>query len=329
MHRKTVLFFLALLVLAIASICIWDHFRYLRCTLADHKPFVVYTPHWFANVSECIERTNISAIEKDLDLVKSLGFCGIKLFCIEGIEWSGPGIKEVLDACEKKGLNVTLPFRIWRPYQFPENATAIEEFTRFLEMVIPKVRNSTALVAYIIHYPINFTDKAAYAEKWFSNETYKNKLEEITNQTHFLDPAHPIWMALEFEPHLNPPLDLEHVEAYGVEPYSWYTPDKYDPDKVRLFLAYFEEKNMQVFIDEYGVQTNNPELIVGHAPSETIKAEKIRDFILDVCNKGYVWAYFSLFDTSQADWGLAYDNGTLKESGRIVQDLLTSMRKSP
>ncbi|MFB0503331.1 MAG: hypothetical protein ACETWE_05820 [Candidatus Bathyarchaeia archaeon] len=329
MHRKTVLLFLALLVLAIASICIWDHFRYLRCTLADHKPFVVYTPHWFANVSECVKRTNISAIEKDLDLVKSLGFDGIKLFCIEGIEWSGPGIQKVLDACEKKGLNVTLPFRIWRPYQFPENETAIDEFTSFLKTVIPKVRDSTALVAYIIHYPINFTDKAAYAEKWFSNEIYKAKLEEIINQTHFLDPAHPIWMALEFDPHFNPPLDVEHVEAYGVEPYSWYTPEKYDPDRVRLFLGYFEEMNMQVFIDEYGVQTNNPELIVGHAPSETIKAGKIRDFILDVCDKGYVWAYFSLFDTSQTDWGLAYDNGTLKESGRIVQDLLTSMRKSP
>jgi len=329
MKRKIVLLVLALLVLVIASIGIWDYFRLLRCTLAEHKPFVVYTPHWFANVSECMKRINISAIEKDLDLAKSLGFYGIKLFCIEGIEWSGPGIEQVLYACEKRGLNVTLPFRIWRPYQFPENETALEEFRSFLEMVIPKVRNSTALVAYIIHYPINFADKAAYAEKWFRNETYKAKLEEIINQTHFLDPAHPIWMALEFEPHLDPPFDLDHVEAYGVEPYSWHTPDKYDPDKVRDFLEFFEQRNMRVFIDEYGVQMNNPELIVGHASDESVKAEKIRDFILDVCDKGYVWAYFSLFDTSQADWGLAYDNGTLKESGRVVQDLLTGMRKSP
>lgn len=295
-----------------------------------HRPYVVYAPHWFANTTECEIRTwdNMTHINADLDLVKEMGFYGIKLFNIEPIHWEGPGPGRVMLACEDRGLRVTIALRVWRQEQFPENKTAIGQFKDFLSEAIPLVRNSSALVAYIVHYPVNYTDIWAYGQKWFHTTEYKRSLEEIIGHLYSLDPSHPIWMSLEFDPEFNAPLDLCDVEAYGIQPYSWHTPSCYDKHKTRKYLQYFEQRGLQHFIDEYGVQTNNASLS-GYAYNETVKARVVKAFIYDVFGKGYTSAYFALFDTSQADWGLAFDNRTLKESGLQVKDILATMRRPP
>jgi len=325
MQKRTAFFSIALLALVISCFFVWKYLEYSEHVeeASLRESFVVYTPHWFGNMTENELRKDINVIKSDLLLGKSLGFHGVKLFCIEGIEWTNENFsRQVFDCCEEIGLNITLPLRIWRQEQFPENLTAISEFRGFVSTLIRKIRNSSALLAYIVHYPVDYSDIYAYGQKWFGNPKYRFELQEIISHVYELDPKHPIWMALEFNPSdYDTPVNFTFVESYGVEPYSWRTPLEYNENEVLNYVGFFGSRNLSCFIDEWGVQTNNVDL-VGYAPNETVKTQKIRAFILHMFRKGYTWAYFSLFDTSQADWGLVYDNGTLKESGRMVKDLL-------
>ncbi|MDH5687519.1 MAG: hypothetical protein OEZ48_06635 [Candidatus Bathyarchaeota archaeon] len=325
MQKRTAFFSVVLLALVISCFFIWRYLEYSEYVeeASLRESFVVYTPHWFGNMTENELRKDIDVIRSDLLLAKSPGFHGVKLFCIEGIEGTSENFsRQVFDCCEELGLRVTLPLRVWRQEQFPENLTAISDFEEFVSTLIPKICNSSALLAYIVHYPVDYSDIYAYGQKCFGNPNYSFELQEIISHVHKLDPEHPIWMALEFNPSdYDTPVNFTFVESYGVEPYSWKTPLEYNENEVLKYTGFFESRNLSCFIDEYGVQTSNVDL-VGYAPNETVKTQKIRAFILHMFRKGYTWAYFSLFDTSQADWGLVHDNGTLKESGRMIKDLL-------
>ena len=285
-----------------------------------HEPFINYTPYWFSSEIENQKRVNFTWVKKDLDLVKELGFKGIKLWCIEGLEQRNLTVK-LFDYCSEIELKIILPFRIWRPEQFPNNLTAINEFKDFLRDLIPKIKNKSALYFYVVHYPIDFSNPYNYAKTWFDNETYKFRLREIISLIRELDCNHDIYMALEFNPYWNPPLDLGNIKGYGVEPYSWHTPYNFDVHRIVDFVKYFEDKGLSVYIDEYGLHTNN--LVThGYCVNETVKTEILETFIKWIFDKPYIWSYFSLHDTNEADWGLAYANNTLKPSGEMVKSLL-------
>ena len=293
-----------------------------------HKPFCTYTPYWFLNDTDTEARANFSQVKKDLDLIKDLGFKGLKLWCIEGLEYNNL-TDNVFDYCEDIDLKVILPFRIWGHDEFPNNEIAIKEFTDFIEDLIPRIKGKRSLYAYVVHYPINYSDIEGYAEQYFDTIAYKSHLASLNSRIHKLDPNHEIYMALEFDPNLNPPLDV-NVQGYGIEPYSWYTPKRFDVHKVRTYLGYFENRNppLHAFIDEYGLQTVQgwvswgSTVLHGYTYDEESKAQILHDFIIWVYDKPYLWSYFALHDTAESDWGLAYENGTLKESGRSLRDLL-------
>jgi len=295
-----------------------------------HQPFIAYTPYWFLDEEENQKRANITWIRRDLDLVRELGFKGIKLFCIEGLEKHNL-TRKLLKYCNKINLKVIMAFRIWRPEQFPKNVTVLREFSDFLRNLIPKIRDEEALYLYALHYPINYSDINGYAKTWFKNETYKLNLQQIINLIHQLDPNHNIYMALEFNPELNPPLNLKNIMGFGVEPYSWNTPETINLEKIIAFLKYFEDKGKHAIIDEYGLQTNrgydewiitHGEVNHGYCINEKMKAKILRYLILWIFNKPYIWCYFALHDTREADWGIAYPNNTLKESGKAIKSLL-------
>lgn len=300
-----------LLVLTMFSI---EDFR-ITFSPKMHTPYIAYTPYWFDDESENLKRASFKQVKDDLDLAKSLGFKGIKLWCIEGLEYNNL-TEKVFDYCEQIGLEISLPLRVWRQEEFPDD-DAIRDFLNFLNGLIPKVRDKKALRFYILHYPIDYRDIYGYAQTWFKTEKYKMKLLAFIKQ---LDPKHKIYMALEFDPKFGAPYDLG-VDGFGVEPYSWNTPYSFDPNKVTEYLRFFVDQGYYTFIDEYGLHTTKG-VNHGYCINEETKTRILRDFIMFIYSKRYLWCYFSLFDTSEADWGLAYANRTLKNSGLMIRDLL-------
>ena len=300
-----------------------------------HKPFISYTPFWFEDEADNQKRADFSQVKEDLDLVKFLGFEGIKLFCIEGLDYHNLTI-QLFDYCHSIGLKITLPFRIWRQEQFPNNQTAVEEFMDFLSDLIPKVKDKEALYFYVVHYPVDYSDIYGYAKRNFKNGTYITRLQEIISLIQNLDTKHDIYMALEFDPKLEAPYDLDFVKGFGVEPYLWNTPYCIDLLTILYHLGYLEIKGKVVFIDEYGLQTNrgfrlwrakHGEVKHGYCVNEQTKAKILRDFVIWVLDKPYPWSYFALHDTAEADWGLAYSNNTLKYSGQVAKHVLSKIKK--
>ena len=92
-------------------------------------------------------------------------------------------------------------------------------------------------------------------------------------------------------------------------------------NKIRDYILFFESKRKFVFIDEYGLHTTQG-VTHGYCLDEETKTQILHDFIMWIYPKKIIWCYFSLFDTSEADWGLAYPNCTLKQSGKMVKNLL-------
>ncbi|MEM3645277.1 MAG: hypothetical protein QXM87_02875 [Candidatus Bathyarchaeia archaeon] len=315
-HEKLFTLLVALLlVLIMFSI---EDFR-IAFSPKMHTPYIAYTPYWFDDESENLKRTSFKQVKADLDLAKSLGFKGIKLWCIEGLEYNNL-TEKVFDYCAEIGLEILLPLRVWRQEEFPNNNDAIRDFLNFLNILIPKIKDKKALRFYILHYPIDYSDIYGYAQTWFKTEKYRMKLQGIIMFIKQLDPKHKVYMALEFDPKFGAPYDLG-VDGFGVEPYSWNTPYSFDPHKIIEYLRYFEDQGYYVFIDEYGLHTTKG-VNHGYCINEETKTRILRDFIMFIYSKKYLWCYFSLFNTSEADWGLAYANGTLKQSGLMIRDLL-------
>lgn len=286
----------------------------------SHTPFVAYTPYWFKDESENLKRASFDQVKADLDLAKSLGFKGIKLWCIEGLEYNNL-TESVFDYCEEIGLQISLPLRIWRQEEFPNNDDALRDFMNFLSVLIPKVKDKKSLSFYILHYPVDYQDIYGYAQRWFKTEKYKMKLQGLIAFIRQLDEKHKIYMALEFDPKFGTPYDL-NVDGFGVEPYSWGTPYLFDPHKIESYVSFFRDLGKHVFIDEYGLHTAEG-VKHGYCIDEKTKTRILKDFIMFMCAEKYVWCYFSLFDTSEADWGLAYANRTLKQSGHLIKNLLS------
>jgi len=74
-----------------------------------HIPLVNYCPFWNMDKKE---NMTLEQVNLDLDLVKSLGFRGIKMWNIEEYE-SKEWTDEIFEALEQRELKAILPFR-WR-----------------------------------------------------------------------------------------------------------------------------------------------------------------------------------------------------------------------
>jgi len=113
--------------------------------------------------------------------------------------------------------------------------------------------------------------------------------------------------------------------------YSWCTSNIVDYEKIDSWLNYFKSKGKKAYIDEWGVQTQGAspfwleqhgQIHHGHASNETMKCKMIENFVRYIRNWDIAWSYFALHDTGESDWGLAYANNTLKESGRKMLEVL-------
>ena len=301
-----------------------------------HVPFVCY---WPFNILDNIKndgsldssRENYAKILEDLALIKELGFKGIKLFGIEQIEQKGFTQALFIDA-DRLELSIILAFRPWSPEEFPHNKTRVREWRNFIANVVTKVRDHRSLLWYSLHYPVhNYTDLRKTFGIMRSYE-YRRALQELINTIRQNDPFHPVYLAVDGDPRWPFPYHLGLVEGYGVMPYPWKTPQHFDEERVETFLSLFHDRGMKAYIDEWGVQTlggypwwkrQYGEVQHGKAEDEETKAHIITEFYHYIRTQPIIWCYFALHDTGESDWGLAYSNNTLKESGKTLKVLLT------
>jgi hypothetical protein len=127
------------------------------------------------------------------------------------------------------------------------------------------------------------------------------------------------------------PKDFDHVDGFGIMPYSKDgTVDNVDTDRIQSWLDEYGSTCKPVYIAEWGVQTiqSSPDRAYnyGLATNETMKIKMIEQFVNYIRPMNIYWDYFGLYDfpNERSDWGIAYNNGTLKPSGEAIKHLLTS-----
>jgi len=183
-----------------------------------HIPLVNYCPFWNMDKKE---NMTLEQVNLDLDLVKSLGFRGIKMWNIEEYESKG-WTDEIFEALEQRELKAILPFR-WKGWSnFPYNKTETDEFIQSESSLCNRLANKSSLMWYGIHYPVYSWKDEDLNETWnrFKDPLYKSELQRIIDAMYFADSTHEIYMLLEFDPDWNgnhPPYDLCYIAGFGVE----------------------------------------------------------------------------------------------------------------
>jgi len=280
-------------------------------------PLIAYYPY---EVSGHNPSENYTQFLADLDLIKDLGFKGIKMHNVWNY-WNANILIQAVDAIADRGLKFVCQLYYYESSEFPENTTRTDEFIAFVSDVASKLRSKDSLLWYALHYPWNWTERETYVNKVNTNE-YRKELQRIIDAISANDSVHPIYMVSESIEYYGgtPPYNLTDIAGFGYQPYSDTVDDIRKEEMILENYRYFKEKGLNVYIDEWGVQTGLFEY--GRATNETSKAEMIIEFVNYTQNWKIVWCYFGLYDLPTVDWGIANTDNSLKLSGEAMKEAL-------
>jgi len=279
-------------------------------------PLIAYYPY---EVSGHNPSENYTQFLADLDLIKDMGFKGIKMHDVWNY-WNANILIQAVDNITAKGLEFICQFYYPKPNEFPENTTRTDEFIAFVSDVASKLRSKESLLWYALHYPWNWTEKETYVNK-VNTTKYRGELQRIIDAIKSNDSVHPIYMVSESIEYYGgtPPYNLAGIAGFGYQPYSNEVNDIQETMILENY-RYFIKKGLKVYIDEWGVQTGSFQF--GKATNETSKAEMITQFVNYTQNWKIVWCYFGLYDLLTVDWGIANTDNSLKLSGEAMKEAL-------
>jgi hypothetical protein len=261
----------------------------------------------------------------DLDLVKSLGFEGARL---HQADYERYGYGRVADDLNDRGLKFVMVLHSWDDSRFP-NGAYVSQLISYFKSITEQLRDKSNLLWYALDYPYDWNRNNSQLQ----DPNYHTQLQRIIDGVNETDPNHKIYLIsgmIEDAP-ASPPTDFDHVDGFGIMPYSKDgTVDEVNTSRIQSWLDGFKDTGKPTYIAEWGVQTmqGSPNRTYGYglATNETMKVKMIQQFISHIHPKNIYWDYFGLYDfpNERSDWGIAYDNGTLKPSGETIQHLLTS-----
>lgn len=281
--------------------------------------FVVYYPY---EVDGHNPKQNWNQFIADVNLIKSMGFKGVKLHNVWNF-WNDSLIDDALDVFEAYNLSVILQLYYYEAQTFPQNDTQINAFTDYVCSLADIVKNKS-FEWYAFHYPFYYPEKENYVANNITHPKYKQALQWIINNIMAIDSNHPIYMVSESLEVYNAslPYDLEGISGFGIQPYSRKIND-IQSNYVSNLCAFYKSLGKNVYIDEWGVQTN-PFVTHGLASNEKYKIKMIEQMLNLIRNWNTTICYFGLHDLARenADWGLCYNSNILKESGKAVKKFL-------
>lgn len=310
------------LVLALYSFAVFCPPLDLNITKVNYKftAYVVYYPYETVGHNP---KTNWNQFLADVALIKSIGFQGVKLHDVWNF-WNDSLIDDALEVFRANNLSVILQLYFYEAQEFPQNDTQINAFIAYVADLAGKIKDKP-FKWYALHYPFYYPQKESYVANNITHPKYKTALQWIINNITSVDGNHPIYMVSESLEIYNAslPYDLEGVAGYGIQPYSRALND-IQGNYVSNLYALYKSLGKDVYIDEWGVQTN-PLVTHGLASSETAKADMIKNMFNWIKDWDTTICYFGLHDLARenADWGLVTYTNQLKKSGEMVKKLLT------
>ena len=255
----------------------------------------------------------------DLDLVKELGFIGVRL---HPKDYDNYTYGRVADDLENRGLKfvMVIEFKVTNDQaQFDQNVT-------YFRNVAQHLVNKPNLLWYALKYPYDWSEPSTqmYITNW------RNQTQRMINEVHETDPNHEIFLVSGMiDTVATPPTDFENIDGFGIQPYSQRgLEDKLDTDSINWIDTY-RASGKRVYISEWGLQTMEnsptPEFDYGLVTNESMKVELIKEFYDYIEDWDIYWTYFGLHDLlrEDSDWGIVYNDDSLKPSGVTFKELLT------
>jgi hypothetical protein len=335
---KTLVIIVVAAIIIIAAV-VGAYWRFILHEAGQYKfsPYVCLTPYAYNGYKSL----NITYFEEDLDVVKNMGFCGVSLHNLQNFYYEGI-IDNVMSSCLDRNLSVIVYFQFvditkspfsrengwWSREGFPYNTTQVDAYVDYVKNVTDTVKNFNNLDKYAIYYPFNNSNREVWRSK-IQSQSYSQSLQRIIDAIRSEDTKHGIYLIFDlWDTYPFGWYDLLPKNLLGITGFSfmWYSniQDKVDVDYINMFLKYMENLHKPYFVAEWGVRTNGTGTH-GWATDEASKCEMIKDFLYYMWHKDMVLAYFCLHDfpPEHADWGLIYDNQTLKPSGEAMKEMLT------
>ena len=289
--------------------------------------FVVYNPY-VPGLEDHNPKEHWNQFLANLDLIKDLGFQGVKLHNVWYF-WNDGILENATRAMHARNLSFIIQLQYFGSEQFPQNTTHTNAKLDAMKKIAEQLRDEDGFLWYALLYPFpaSLTEKESYLKNNMKDPMYKSEFQRIVNEIRSVDNNHPIYLvsdAIEYWADFYnvseaPPTDFENITGYGYMPYS-RTEDNIQWNEIVLkYYNLYKSKcsaGQNVYIDEWGVQTANPNS--GKASSETMKCQMIEDFTNKLWNWDIVWCYYALHNRTDADWGLVYNNNTLQESGKYM-----------
>jgi hypothetical protein len=266
---------------------------------------------------------NAEMFLSDLDLVKSLGFEGVRLHPADYEEY---GYGKVANDLDNRSLKFVMVLQGWDDAQFPQNNTYVNEVIAYFQNIAAQLKNKTNLLWYAMNYPYDWNRTSDQ----LNDTIYHIQLQRIIDYVKAADPDHRIFLVSGvIDTVAVPPMDFNRVDGFGIMPYSADNQtDSINATRIH-WLDKYRDTGKEVYIAEWGVQTieNSPNrtYFYGQATNETMKVKIIQEFLSYIHGWGIYWDYFGLHDfpPEHSDWGIAYDNNTLKPSGENLKSAIT------
>lgn len=256
----------------------------------------------------------------DLALVKELGFEGVRLHFADYTDY---GYERVADDLNNFGLKFTIAIE----YNITESNVTFNEILDYFRNVPKQLVNKPNLLWYAIEYTYDWQKPYIQIEE----QKFRNQTQTMINMVHDTDPNHKIFLISDsIEAVVTPPTDFDNVDGFGIMPYSKQgLIDQLDIERMKWIGRYFVI-GKEVYIAEWGVQTleNSPnaKYQYGLASNESMKVKMIQEFCDYFDDLDIYLTYFGLhdYDFENSDWGIVYNDNSLKPSGEIFKKILTN-----
>jgi hypothetical protein len=315
--RASIVIIVSILVILLASAAFFHYF--LSPRKRQPHPLIAIYPSAVPGHDPVIDNEQFLS---DLVLVKELGFEGVRL---HPADYDGYTCGKVADDLE----NLCLKFVMVIEFNVTNDQAQFDRDVTYFRNVAQQLVNKPNILWYAINYPYNW-------EKPFTqtkDHNFRIQLQTVIDVIHETDPNHKIFLISDsIDAVATPPTDFEHVDGFGIMPYSrngWV--DELDTERIDWIDSYLAT-GKEVYIAEWGVQTieesPNPKYNHSFASDESKKVEIIKEFFDYIDDWDIYWTYFGLHDFSAefSDWGIVYNNNTLKPSGETIKELLANKK---
>ena len=308
----------------------------------DFDLYCAVYPYSYRGTNNPLNEENF---KRQIQKVKEISFKGVVLHNVECF-YDEEKLSWAIRLLKNENLSVMLHIDYFnRTYHFPNftrdtytnkegffNDAELNLFCDYVRNVSKIVRNYTNFKGYIVYFPFELD--------WFDriDANYSERYARIINAIVEADNHHSIWSGVmlwsanstELKGIYDKlPKDIPYIEGVAIQPYNTIV-DNIEKNKIKELYEYWKQFG-EVQIGEFGYWWEHANVSHGNATSEESKACMIREFLdymKALRHKGFV-CYFGLtdFPPENADFGIVYDNCTLKASGEAFKDWIEEDQK--